>query len=45
MIRKGVKKQVIDIQVLNSTFGENNIKRLLRGSYLVKVGKGVTIGI
>lgn len=44
MIEKGVRKQLVGIKELNEEFGSNNIGRLIKGSYLIKMGKGVTIG-
>ena len=45
MVKAGVQTKMIDIAVLNARFGENNIKRLIQKSYLIKNGKGVTCGL
>lgn len=44
MIIKGVKHNVIDIQLLNEEFGTENIRKLVNKQYLIKTKKGVTIG-
>ena len=44
MVRKGVDKQLISYKELNKEFGSYNINRLIKGSYIIKMGKGVTIG-
>ena len=44
MIQQNVRQRPIEISKLNEKFGEQNIKRLIQKSYLIKVGKGVTAG-
>jgi hypothetical protein len=44
MIELGVSKKLVDISLLNQKFGEVNIRKLIQKSYLIKMGKGVTIG-
>ena len=44
MIKLGVDKRPVDLSALNTEFGEKNIKKLIIKSYLIKIGKGVTIG-
>lgn len=44
LVQSGVGKKLIEVSVLNSKFGEANIKRLIKKSYLILIGKGVTIG-
>ena len=39
-----VSSKVVDISLLNKKFGDGNIKRLVKKSYLIKFGKGVTTG-
>ena len=44
MIQNGVSKGPIDISVLSKKFGASNINNLLKKSYLIRMGKGVTVG-
>ena len=44
MFKLGVTKNIVDISKLYERFGEENIKRLVQKSYLIKIGKGVTAG-
>ena len=41
---KNIDKKVIDIAILESKFGKDNIRKLLLKSYLISIGKGVTVG-
>lgn len=41
---RGVRKGVIDLAELENKFGKNNIRKLILKSYLILVGKGVTVG-
>ena len=45
MIANGVKLKPISEEVLNNKFGKHNIKKLIRASYLISTGKGITMGI
>lgn len=45
MIANGVKLKPISEETLNNKFGKNNIKKLIRASYLISTGKGITMGI
>ena len=40
----GVDKHMISITELNSRFGEANIRKLIKKSYIIQLGKEVTIG-
>ena len=44
MIKNGVKRCPVALDILNKKFGDKNIARLVRTSYLIILGKGVTIG-
>lgn len=44
LVQSGVEKKLIEVSVLNDKFGEANIKKLIKKSYLILIGKGVTIG-
>jgi len=44
MISLNVKEKPVEIELLNQKFGEQNIRRLIQKSYLIKIGKGVTAG-
>lgn len=44
MIQNGVKRCPVALDILNKKFGDKNIIRLVRTSYLIILGKGVTIG-
>lgn len=44
MIGLGVDHKLIELAVLNEKFGTENIKKLIKKSYLINVGKGVTTG-
>lgn len=44
MLDTGVKKSTIELSELDKKFGANNIRKLIQKSYLIKIGKGVTIG-
>lgn len=39
-----VEKKIIDIKILENEFGKANIKKLILKSYLISIGKGVTVG-
>lgn len=45
MIANGVKLKPISEETLNNKFGKHNIKKLIRASYLISTGKGITMGI
>jgi len=42
--KSGVKNRLVDIQELNNKFGADNIRKLVDKSYIIKIGKGATIG-
>lgn len=44
MVGLGVEHSTIDISKLVQKFGQLNIKKLIDKSYIIKIGKGVTIG-
>lgn len=44
MISHGVGSKPIEYTMLTKEFGEINIKKLVQKSYLIKIGKGVTVG-
>ena len=44
MLDKGVRRRIIDLSELESKFGRDNIKKLILKSYLILIGRGVTIG-
>lgn len=44
MIASNVSKKPVDLAVLYDKFGDANVKKLIHKSYLIKLGKGVTIG-
>ena len=44
LTKLNVSSKVVDISQLNQKFGDGNIKRLVKKSYLIKFGKGVTAG-
>lgn len=44
MYTLGVKTKPIDLKILYQQFGEINIKKLIKKSYLIRVGQGVTTG-
>lgn len=44
MQRKGVAKSIVDKKMIEAEFGILNIKKLILKSYLISIGKGVTIG-
>ena len=39
-----IEHNIVDVKVLESRFGKSNIKKLIIKSYLISIGKGVTIG-
>lgn len=41
----GVSTGPVDIGIVNNEFGSYNVNRLLTKCYIIKIGKGVTIGI
>lgn len=43
--RNGVAKKPVDRRVLDSEFGQQNISKLIKRSYLISIGKGITLGI
>jgi hypothetical protein len=44
MQQLGVDRKTIDLSALNNKFGDANIKKLIKKSYLITMGKGVTAG-
>lgn len=44
MEKSGVNKSIVAVKYLNDKFGRHNIKKLILKSYLISIGKGVTIG-
>jgi len=40
----GVEKTIVDRKLLDDKFGERNVKKLILKSYLIAIGRGVTIG-
>ena len=44
MIKLNVNRRAVELTALNKKFGDANIKKLIQKSYLIKYGKGVTIG-
>lgn len=44
MVEHGVNNKLIDVSLLNNKFGSENVKRLIKKSYIISIGKGVTIG-
>lgn len=42
--KHNVEKKVVDIRILEDEFGKANIKKLIVKSYLISIGKGVTVG-
>ena len=40
----GIDKSIVDVKLLNEKFGSSNIRKLILRSYLISIGKGVTIG-
>lgn len=45
LIAHGVRQGAVDVGIVTAEFGEENIRRLIKKCYIIKVGKGVTIGI
>lgn len=45
LVKNNVRSGPVDIALVNKQFGESNVNRLLRKCYIIKIGKGVTIGI
>lgn len=43
-IELGVKQKPVDISKLEDKFGAMNIRKLVNKSYIIKIGKGATIG-
>ena len=43
LILKRVNQNLVEIELLNKQFGANNIKKLIKKSYLIKLGNKVTI--
>lgn len=41
---QGVKKNIINRGLLDTEFGKDNIQKLIKKSYLILIGKGVTMG-
>ena len=39
-----IDRKIIDIKILENEFGRANIKKLIVKSYLISIGKGVTVG-
>ena len=44
LVSSGVNKGLVSLATLNQKFGEENIKKLIKKSYLILIGKGVTVG-
>ena len=44
ILKTDISKGVMDVKILRDKFGSNNIKKLITKSYLISIGKGVTIG-
>lgn len=44
LVSSGVNKGLVSLTTLNQKFGEENIKKLIKKSYLILIGKGVTVG-
>ena len=44
LVSNGVNKGLVSLTTLNQKFGEENIKKLIKKSYLILIGKGVTVG-
>ena len=44
MSKLGVKRNVIDRAILEKEFGKDNIWKMINKNYLIRVGKGLTIG-
>ena len=42
--KHNVEKKIVDIKILEDEFGKPNIKKLILKSYLISIGKGVTVG-
>ena len=40
----GVNRSIVDTKTLEDKFGKQNIKKLILKSYLISIGKGVTVG-
>lgn len=40
----GVSRSIVDTKTLDDKFGKHNIRKLILKSYLISIGKGVTIG-
>lgn len=45
MIENGVNSGLVPIEDINRKFGADNVRRLLNKCYIIKVGKGATIGL
>lgn len=45
MIANGVNSGLVPIETINNKFGDDNVRRLLNKCYIIKVGKGATIGL
>ncbi len=45
MLKNGVQEAPVSTAMLEDEFGCKHINELIRKSYIIKVGKGVTIGI
>lgn len=41
----GVSRGPVDVEKVTKEFGSNNVNRLLKKCYIIKIGKGITIGI
>lgn len=45
LIKHGVRQKPVDIDIVNKEFGALNIQKLIKKCHLIKIGKGVTVGI
>lgn len=45
MVAKGVKEKPVDSELLEAEFGANNVIKLLRKNYILRKGKGFTMGL
>lgn len=43
--KNGVSKKPVDRKLLDAEFGSQNIQKLIKKSYLVSIGHGITLGI
>ena len=43
--KNGVSKKPVDRKLLDTEFGQQNIQKLIKKSYLISIGRGITLGI